>query len=751
MESLSAFLSQSYQLPQPSLTPMEGYDSTNFRVQANGHKYVLKLYEQAPLLLPLLGAENEVLGILNAVMPGNFPMPLTDEAGRAFPPFEDQHARLLSFLEGTFLAEVEHTPALFRHFGGFLARMNQALLDLRHPAIEARRYHWDLTHALVNTDLTAHISDAHKRKWADYFFLQFREQVSPHIRNLRHAVIHADANDWNVLTHEGQISGLIDFGDMVYAPLVNELAIAMAYALFEKAEPLEWAAYLVEGYQAVLPLTETELGLLYYLVGARLAVSVSRSAYTHTQKPDSEYITISEQPAWDLMEKWVAISPEAARRAFKQAAGFPPEPVYDPQPDLKRRHQFISKSLSVSFQTPIQMSGAAFQYMFDTSGNTYLDAYNNIPHVGHCHPHVVAAGQRQMAQLNTNTRYLYDLLPDYAERLLNTFPKSLNRIFFVNSGSAASDLAIRLAMAHTQRQHLLVMEHGYHGHTRLGIDISSYKFEGKGGAGQREYIFKAPIPDAYKGKYAGMEDAGKRFAQDAIQLLNTQHPVAAFISEPVVGCGGQVPLAPGYLTAMYAAIRKQGGLCISDEVQAGFGRLGEWFWGFEMHAVVPDIVVMGKPMGNGHPMAAVVTTEAVAHSFENGMEFFSSFGGNPVSCAIGMAVLDVMEAEELQRHAYETGIYLKARIRDLQGRFDAIGDVRGSGLFLGAELVLDRASKAPNTALAKHIKNTMKEHFILVGTDGPADNVLKIKPPLSFDRNNADQFVEVLEGSLKGV
>lgn len=751
MESLSAFLAQSYQLSQSSLTPMEGYDSTNFRVQTNGQRYVLKLYGQTPLLLSLLEAENEVLRILNASMPGSFPIPSADIAGNSFPSFENQHARLLSFLEGTFLAEVDHTPALFRHFGEFLARMNQALLDLRHPAIEARRHHWDLSHALLNADLTTHIPDPSKRKWADYFFLQFREQVSPQIQSLRHAVIHADANDWNLLTSGDQVTGLIDFGDMVYAPLVNELAIAMAYALFGKSEPLTWAAFLVEGYQAVLPLTEKELGLLYYLVGARLAVSVSRSAYTHSQKPDSEYITISEQPAWDLMEKWVAINPEAARRAFKQAAGFPPEPVYDPQPDLERRHQFISKALSVSFHTPIQMSGAAFQYMFDSTGNTYLDAYNNIPHVGHCHPHVVAAGQRQMAQLNTNTRYLYDLLPSYAERLLNTFPKSLNRIFFVNSGSAASDLAIRLAMTHTQRQHLQVMEHGYHGHTRLGIDISSYKFEGKGGAGQREYIFKAPIPDAYKGKHAGKTDAGKRFAQDAIQLLNDEFPIAAFISEPVVGCGGQVPLAPGYLTAMYSAIRERGGLCISDEVQAGFGRLGEWFWGFEMHEVVPDIVVMGKPMGNGHPMAAVVTTEAVAQSFENGMEFFSSFGGNPVSCAIGMAVLDVMETEGLQQHAYEIGEYLKARICDLQGRYETIGDVRGSGLFLGAELVIDRESKTPATALAKYIKNRMKEHFILVGTDGPADNVLKIKPPLSFDRTNADQFVDVLEGSLKGV
>jgi len=273
-----------------------------------------------------------------------------------------------------------------------------------------------------------------------------------------------------------------------------------------------------------------------------------------------------------------------------------------------------------------------------------------------------------------------------------------------------------------------------------GIEISDYKFSNRKGPGQKPWILKAPIPDTFWGNYKGV-DAGQKYAQEAKQLLDScSERVAAFITEPVVGCGGQVPLAPGYLKHLYPAIRAQGGVCISDEVQTGFGRLGKYFWGFESQDVIPDIVVLGKPMGNGHPMGAVITTNEIASSFEEGVEFFSSFGGNPVSCAIGLEVLKVMEEENLQQNAYEVGKYYKKLMWELASDFKCIGDVRGSGLFLGFEIIND--DDKPDTQLAKQIKNRLRDRHILISTDGPYDSVLKSKPPLCFNKDNAEKVVE---------
>ena len=356
-----------------------------------------------------------------------------------------------------------------------------------------------------------------------------------------------------------------------------------------------------------------------------------------------------------------------------------------------------------------------------------------------------------MGKLNTNTRYLYDLLPEYANKLLSKFPDSLNKVFFVNSGSAASDLAIRIARMHTGQKNIMVMEHGYHGQTQTDIDISDYKFSNKVGQGQKEYIIKAAIPDTYRGKYTTNDgSAGKMYAREAIeQIKASDAPIAAFISEPILGCAGQVPLAKGYLKEIYPEIRKQGGVCISDEVQTGFGRLGDYFWGFEAQEVVPNIVIVGKPMGNGHPMGAVITTQEIAESFSKGVEFFSSFGGNPVSCAIGLSVLNVIEEENLQENAKEVGNFYKSLFIDLQKEFPCIGDVRGSGLFIGVEIVKNRYSKEHDTNLAHHIKNELRNQHILISTDGPFDSVLKTKPALCFTKENTQQVTDHIYEILK--
>lgn len=394
------------------------------------------------------------------------------------------------------------------------------------------------------------------------------------------------------------------------------------------------------------------------------------------------------------------------------------------------------------------MMRSAFQYMYDAEGNTFLDAYNNIPHVGHSHPKIVEAAQRQIAKLNTNTRYLYDELADYAEKLLKHFPPNLNKVFFVNSGSAASDLAVRMANNHTKSNTMMVMESGYHGNTQIAIDISDYKFNNAKGQGQKNHIIKATLPDTYRGKYSAY-NAGLLYGKDAVaQIAQSEQPISAFISEPILGCAGQVPLAYGYLKKVYPAIRAQGGVCISDEVQTGFGRLGEHFWGYEAHGVVPDMVILGKPIANGHPMGAVVCTQEIAASFEKGVEFFSSFGGNPVSCAIASAVLDVITEEKLQENAQAVGDYYLSLLKDLMKKYSCIGDVRGSGLFIGFDIVMDN-TKIPNTALASHIKNELRNRHILVSTDGPYNNVIKTKPPLCFSKENAKKVVTTVSDILE--
>ena len=534
---------------------------------------------------------------------------------------------------------------------------------------------------------------------------------------------------------------------MCHSWLINEVAVAITYVMMEKENPLGIASEVINGYHDVFPLQELELDVLYYLVAARLCTSVCNSAYTKLQKPDSEYITISERPGWNLLRKWLTINPIWAKDAFRKAAGFQSIIKVDTEKQLQRRKKYLSSALSLSYERPIGMSRSAFQYMYDTDGNTILDAYNNIMLAGHCHPRVVRAGQKTMARLNTNTRYVYDEILHYSEKLLSKFPKKLNKIFFVNSGSAASDLAIRMAITHTHMQKVTVLDHGYHGNTSIGIDISPYKYNHEGGTGQQNYILQTPMPNAFGSGFNDDGTAGDHFANlTTDQLKSDWGQIAAFIAEPIVGCAGQVPLAKNYLKRVYQEMRKQGGICISDEVQVGFGRLGDYFWGFEMHEVVPDMVVLGKPMANGHPIGAVVTTTEIAESFDNGLEFFSSFGGNPVSCAIGNAVLEVIEEEGLQQHAKKTGNYLMNLLKKLQKDHPEIADVRGSGLFIGVEIFNEKGE--PNTELASQLKNGLREKHILIGTDGPYDSVLKIKPPLSFNKTDCDILVSAFQSVL---
>ena len=985
-----------------SARPLPSYLDQNFLLEEpSGRAYVLKIANAAedPAVIDLqiktlaYLADHHPTPAFHRVRPtasGAFCVTVEGEDGASHLMW------MVTYLPGRLMAHVKpQTPELFRRLGRFLGEMDRVLEGFSHPMMH-RQYLWDLKQASALRRYLAHIDDPARRDLIELFFGRFEDEVVPILPTLRASVVQNDGNDYNVLIggvgEDVEITGLIDFGDTVHTPTVCEPAIAAAYAMLDKANPLAVAAQLVGGYHEAHPLTPLELEVLFPMIGARLCCSVLVSAYRKTLEPDNDYMTVSEKPAWAMLERLADVHPNFVHYAFRQACGLDPCPqtarvvtwlndhveaigpvvapdlrekpsvVFDlsvgslligspadladpasfadvlfgqmkeasakagvgrygearlvytanqfrsgreetaehrtihlgidlfqeagapifapldgvvhsfadnvlpldygpaiilrhdvdeevtfytlyghlsraslqglaegqsirkgeqiatlgdiaenggwaphlhvqiitdmlgyrgdfpgvaraseravwlslsPDPNLilgipenyflkeerskeailQSRAQHIGRNLSIAYHKPLKMVRGFMQYLYDDTGRAFLDAVNNVPHVGHSHPKVVRAAQRQMAVLNTNTRYLHETLVRYAERLTATLPDPLQVCFFVNSGSEANDLALRLARAHTGQRDVIVLDGAYHGNLSSLIDVSPYKFDGRGGSGAPAHVHKVVTPDPYRGRYrADDPEAGAKYARHVGEVIEQMRQEgrepAAFIAESLLGCGGQIECPEGYFRDAYRYVREADGVCIADEVQVGFGRLGTHFWGFETQHVVPDIVVMGKPIGNAHPLAAVVTTPEIAASFDNGMEYFSTFGGNPVSCAVGLAVLDVIEDEGLQAHALRVGAHLKAGLDRLKETHPIVGDVRGRGLFLGVELVTDRETLAPAPAQAAYVVNRMRECGILMSTDGPLHNVLKIKPPLVFTEANADFLVRTLDAVL---
>lgn len=420
---------------------------------------------------------------------------------------------------------------------------------------------------------------------------------------------------------------------------------------------------------------------------------------------------------------------------------------------VERRATFC-RSMSIHHESaPLQIVRGEGTTLFDAEGRAFLDAVNNVPHVGHCHPRVVAAGQRQMGLLNTNTRYLHEGLHRYAESLRAKLPDHLDVLYFVCSGSEANELALRIARASAPpgAGELLVQEHGYHGHTGATVEASHYKFAGRGGFEPAPGVHVIPIPDPVAGVHRG-SDSGPLYVAEIQSILDRLAAEGrapfAMLAEAIIGCGGQVVPPKGYLRGAFEAVQAAGGLAIADEVQVGFGRVGTHFWAFDEQGARPDIVTMGKPMGNGHPLAAVATTREIADRFAGGMEFFATFGGNHVSAAIGQAVLDVIDDEGLLERARRAGEVFFEEMAPLVQRHPVISDVRGRGLYLGVELVRDPATREPAGDLARYVSLRMRQKGVLIGTDGPQGNVLKIKPPITFTDADVRRLVATLDAVL---
>ncbi len=452
-------------------------------------------------------------------------------------------------------------------------------------------------------------------------------------------------------------------------------------------------------------------------------------------------------------DAWLALCPDPAPLLALPAKRIPAA-LPTKSRTLAARRALLGANLSIAYRDPVKVVRGYGQYLWDDTGRKYIDAYNNVPHVGHAHPRIVAAAASQMAVLSTNTRYLHDAVNQYAAEIVATLPKTLSRVFFVNSGSEANELALRLARAHTGNRDMIVLDAAYHGITTSLIELSPYKHNSAGGDGPPPWVHAVPVPDDYRGRFKRRDPrAGAKYANDVRQVIEhidrLDVGLAGFIAESLPSVGGQIVLPASYLKAVYAHVRTAGGVCIADEVQTGYGRIGTHFWGFEQQGVVPDIVVLGKPIGNGYPIGAVVTTQEIAASFDNGMEFFSTFGGSTVSAVVGLEVLRVTREERLMQHARAVGARMLRRLRPIADSCPFVGDVRGSGLMLGVELVRDKATMEPAGAEASYVVNRMREEGILLGTDGPHHNVLKIRPPLPFSSDDADELVATLARVLE--
>ncbi len=411
------------------------------------------------------------------------------------------------------------------------------------------------------------------------------------------------------------------------------------------------------------------------------------------------------------------------------------------------RSQYLTPSLVTYYRDPLMIVDGHMQYLFDETGKRYLDGLAGIVSVsvGHCHPRVMDAVNKQNARLqHATTIYLHPNITTFAEKLASTLPDGLEVAYFTNSGSEANDLAILMARAYTKNFDVIALRNGYHGGTQGSMGLTSYstwKYSVPHGFGVHHSI----VPDRFRGQWGYDDtDAGKNYANDVLDVIEraSSGSIAAFIAEPIQGVGGVIEMPPGYLQETYKYVRNAGGLCIADEVQTGFGRTGDSFWGFENHDVTPDIVTMAKGIGNGCPLGAVVTTKEIIQSLNESVHF-NTFGGNPVSCAQGLATLEVLLDEDMQGNSKRLGTILFDGLHELQQKFSCIGDVRGRGLMVGIELIEDD-DKTPATKLTEAVFENCREMGLLIGKGGYASNVLRIKPPMCVTEEDISFMLEVL-------
>jgi 4-aminobutyrate aminotransferase-like enzyme/Ser/Thr protein kinase RdoA (MazF antagonist) len=731
-----------------SLARLAGERDQNFRVDTGAGRFLFKISNPADGS-SIVDMQTAALRHIEQVDPG---LPVM----RALPTAEGAPwaevagpdggvylARLFSFLPGRVHPAAALTTAAIWSFGQTTARLGRALRGFFHPAADYEIL-WDLTQALKLRPLLQHVSDGARRAQVERVLDGFETRVAPVLPGLRAQVIHADLSLDNVLLGDDlRVSGIVDFGDMTHAPLVCDLAVSIADVLHGRPDAITAADAMIGGYVSLTPLEDAEAAVLADLVLARLATEVVVTAWRADLYPGhAAYAEKGEPGARAFLDRIEATGIDTVARRFQDACHPLPYRRSDTASLLARRRRVLPRS-PLFYDHPVHLVRGEGVWLFDPAGRRYLDCYNNVPVVGHGHPRVTQAVTRQQRLLATHSRYLHEGIVELAERLTATLPPALDAVLVVNSGSEANDLAWRIARAATGRSGAVVSTCAYHGLTEATHALSPEVWAAQE---RPAHVARVPAPDGYRGAYRREEDGwAERYAghiDSAAGALGVRGLAAMYI-DPAFTADGILYPPPSYLREAARRVRALGGLLVADEVQAGHGRSGQHLWSFQASGIEPDMVVLGKPMGNGFPVAALVVRSGLLAAVAEETELFSTFGGNPVACVAALAVLDVIDAEGLVEHAAEVGGYLRHGLLALAERHPVIGDVRGEGLLLGAELV-DPQTRAPARGRAHQVTEAMRDRGILISATGPAGNVLKIRPPLVFQPEHADLLMQTL-------
>lgn len=739
------------------LSPLDSERDQNFHIHTvTGDQFVIKIANSAedPAITDMQLKALEHIAMVDPKLP--VPRVLLSRNGLAFEQIQAESGtkhsiRILSYLQGAYPKDDPTDLALHRPMGKCLAQLDLDLRGFFHPKANYELL-WDLNHSSKLREYLPHITDPNYLELASYFLDRFDQNVLPLIPKLRAQIVHNDLTPDNILVAEndpGRIVGIIDFGDMIHTLLINDLATTIAPMLRRHADPVDAAAEIIAGYNEMIPLEDEELRILYDVIGARLTMLNIIAIWRVTIHPNNrEYIIGGIEETWDTLKVWHALDPEDVTKQFFRVCGLWEEERARPTPKvvkeslqshLARRTRLLGPCTYLFYDRPLHIVRGEGVWLYDVDGNRYLDAYNNVAHVGHCHPHVVNAIANQARQLNIGTRYMHGLILELAEQITNRMPEPLSVCMFVCTGSEANDLAWQMSKIVSGNNGALITKFSYHGSSSATTQFSTETIHQEKLPSHVQTLF-APISDlVFHKPDSGISSAimalGENGHKPAMLILDT-----AFVSD------GIYTSPSGYLKTLFAKTRAEGGLCIADEVQGGFGRLGEHFWGFQFDDVIPDIVTLGKPMGNGHPLAAVVTRPEITEALANERGYFNTFGGNPVSCAAGLAVLEVIEKEALQHNALEVGQYLRECLAMLQRDYPVIGELHGSGLLQGIDII--KPDGTPNPGMANHIMNHMRENGVLIGTTGQRYATLKVRPPIVFQKEHAEILLVALEKAL---
>lgn len=763
---ISEALQQHYGL-DAALQSLSGERSQNLRIEtADGKHFVARIanLKDSARIVDLQTRALQHLARQDASLP--VPAVVCDNDGRGYTSIiGDDHKEyllhVLEYMDGDLLADRldQLGGATFRQLGSKLAMLDRALRGFFHPAAD-HRHPWNMEHCHRYAGLVGHQDNKDARKLLGSVFEGFERVVLPRLRSLRHQVIHQDAHFANVIVapgSAGNITGIIDFGDMTHGSLVAEIAIACDVIGRDISSAIEIAAELVAGYDAVTPLEEEELDLLFDTVVMRNALIATIADARKQLAPDEHEQDDKPESHTSVVDRLLAVGRSEFDRRVRRHSRFPvycprgDDPALDEQTEeqlIADRRRLLGEKTTHFYKRPLHFERAEGALLFGADGRDYLDCYNNVPQVGHCNPHVVRAIGRQAGALNTNTRYLFSSVLEYADRLTAKLAPHLDACVFVNSGSEANDVAWQMAQRISGRSGAILMEDAYHGVTEVIREFSP----GHPDKALPPHLRGIAVPDPYRGPIRDdVPDIAERYAADAQraigELEDTGYKLAAFMIDSAF-CSSGVPEVPAtYLQQVEKHVRTAGGLMICDEVQSGFGRMGQW-WGHEYHGVRADFVTMGKPVANGHPFGVVVTSSEILNEFIDQTRFFSTFGGNTVSCAAANAVLDVIEREELIDNGNWVGDYLRSELKHLANRQELIGNIRGDGMLTGLEFVTDREARTPATAEVARLLELMRERQVLVGSEGRDANILKLRPPLVFERQHVDRLITALDDAL---